>query len=311
MSTARDYAAVGTFTDSTDILGDRTALRERINNDSYLFFRGLVDPSRVEAVRSDVLHALQPLGWLAEGSDADAARPGEVIVRDGDDAWWPAYTAVQSLESYHRLAHDPAILGVVRALTGDEVLVHPRKIARVTFPGSEFPTPAHQDFPLIQGAADTFTVWMPFGSVTPGMGGLRLLRGSHLTGLMDVEPVPGVGGVGVRIDQEGEGWLSADYHSGDVLIMHSFSVHWAPPNRGDRLRLSTDYRYQTLADPVAEGSLLPHGHPTVPGWAELTAGWSSTTWVDAPKGVHVVEVQDPMEAFSDVQSRFARPSGRT
>ena len=50
-------------------------------------------------------------------------------------------------------------------------------------------------------------------------------------------------GAPVRPD-EAQDWASASYRPGDVLVFHSLTVHWAPPNRGERLRLSCDYRYQ-------------------------------------------------------------------
>ena len=75
---------------------------------------------------------------------------------------------------------------------------------------------------------------------------------------------------------EAQDWASASYRPGDVLVFHSLTVHWAPPNRGERLRLSCDYRYQLASDPVVEGSLLPHYWPTIPGWDVLTNGWSTT-----------------------------------
>ena len=199
---------------------------------------------------------------------------------------WKAFTAWPIEERLVDLARD---------LLGGPVLVHPRKIARVTFPGSEFPTPPHQDFPLIQGTPDVFTFWLPLAECSLQDGALRVLRRSPSAGLRPASADPGVGGVGVpvRPDEE-QDWASASYRPGDVLVFHSLTVHWAPPNRGERLRLSCDFRYQLASDPVVEGSLLPHYWPTVPGWEVLTDGWSTTRWVMGPADPAITEMLPPL-----------------
>jgi hypothetical protein len=281
--------------DSTGVLGDADALTARFRADGYLFFPGLLDSARVDTLRRQILHALSPLGWLAPGSDPDDALPAEEVRREGLGDWWDGYRAIQSLEAFHALGHDDAILRAVAPLLGGEILAHPRKIARVTYPSSEYPTPPHQDFPLIQGSADTFTVWVPIGTCTVEMGALRVLSGSHRLGLRRAVDRFGVGGVGVDIELDGDDprWATVEYRSGDALVFHSLTVHWAPPNCGAQVRLSADYRYQALADPVVEGSLLPHGYPNVPGWDELSRGWTSTRWVDRPAGVALATLGDP------------------
>lgn len=281
------------FTESMALLDRPLELIERFRTDGYLFFRGLVEASAVLDVRRDILVELAALGWLAAGTDPMEAVPGPVIYREGNtDGWWRGYRAIQRLERYHRLAHDPALLRPIRALIGDgeDVLVHPRKIARVTYPGSDFPTPPHQDFPLIQGGTDVFTLWMPLGDCPREMGGLRILEGSHREGLREVIAARGVAGVGVRAAEDDPRWRTTDYRSGDVLVFLSLSVHWAPPNKGSQVRLSADYRYQSVAQPVVEGSLHPHGWPSIPDWDELTAGWSSAAWVEAPGGLSISDI---------------------
>lgn len=292
------------FADSTALLHDPEALRERFLSDGFVFFRRLVEPGQVMAVRHDILQALAPIGWLADGSDPRDAQPAEEVRREGLGDWFVGYTAIQSLESFHALAHDEALVGAIRALVGDDVLVHPRKIARVTYPGSEYPTPPHQDYPLIQGAADTFTLWMPLGDCAAQLGGLKVLQGSPLLGLRPPVPRPGVGGLGVDLDiaEDDERWATTDYLAGDVLIIHSFTIHWGPPNRGDRIRLSADYRYQALDAPVVEGSLMPHGYPAIPGWETLTQGWSTTRWVERPDAANVVELRNPFEDLGEPPS---------
>ena len=294
------------FTESTSLLDRPDDLIDRFREDGYLFFRGLIDPAPVLDVRRDVARTLAGFGWFAEGTDPMDAVPGPVIHREGQtEDWLVAYAAVQRLESFHRLAHADELLRPIRALAGgDEVLVHPRKIARVTYPGSGFPTPPHQDFPLIQGGTDVFTLWMPFGDCAREMGGLRILAGSHREGLREVIAAHGVAGVGVRADESDPRWRTTDYRCGDVLVFLSLTVHWAPENEGERVRLSSDYRYQSVAQPVVDGSLHPHGHPLIPDWDELTAGWSSTRWIAAPDGLSKSDIVGLGPELVAPESRF-------
>jgi hypothetical protein len=281
--------------ESSDLLGDPAGLRRQLGDHGFLFFRDLLPAAGVGEVRAAILAAIGQEGWLAAGTAPADRRPGPVIVREADERWWPAYQKIQSLECFHHLAHGERLLGVVTDLLEGPVLVHPRKIARVTFPGSDYPTPPHQDFPLIQGTPDVLTVWLPLAECSPRDGALRVLTRSPRRGLRLPEPTAGVGGVGVpvRPDEE-EDWVSASYRPGDALVFHSLTVHWAPPNQGDRLRLSCDYRYQRADEPVVEGSLLPHYWPTIPAWDILTKGWTTTHWVTGAANPVIAEMRPPL-----------------
>lgn len=294
------------FTESSALLDDPAALRARFAEDGYLFFRGLVPRDDVLEVRRDVAGAIASVGWLAAGSNPMDAVPGPEIRREADERWFEGYAEWQRQESFHRLGHHPALLGPVAALVGsaDDVVVHPRKIGRVTFPGSAFPTPPHQDFPLVQGGTDVFTCWTPFGTVPVEMGGLRLLEGSHRSGMLPTQSASGVGGVGVQIAEDDPRWRTTAYEPGDALLFLSLTVHWAPANEADRVRLSGDYRYQSVREPLVEGSLIPHyGPPLVPTWDELTVGWSSKQWISVPDGVRVVDVL-PLDQIEAPASAF-------
>lgn len=279
---------------------DGARLRTRLREDGFLLLRGLIPAHEVRRVRSRVLAALGRVGWLAAGSDPEDAVPGprphhDRGRRDGepvrDPEWAVGYRAVQSLEVLHALAHHPELTAVLRRLLGEQPVVHPRKIARISFPGSSFPTPPHQDA-VFNKTVDVLTAWVPLGGCPRSLGGLRLLHGSTRLGELAVEAGDGLGGERVRIDEDDPRWLGCDYRAGDVVLFHSWTVHTAPANHGDRLRLSVDFRYQSAREPVKLAALLPHGHSagTLPGWSELTSGWASTRWVEVGQAVHVATV---------------------
>jgi hypothetical protein len=291
------------FLDSTPILDRLDLLKARLRSDSYLFFRRLLKSSQVEKLRAQILHALASVGWLKEGTDFLEARPGAVPHyspgrRDNDAAldleWFDGYKLIQRIEDFHKLAHDPALVGLMSQLLGADLIVHPRKIGRASFPGIEYPTPPHQDVTFNQACVDVLTTWIPLGDVSRDLGGLQILRGSASRGAMKARPADGVGGERVDVDDDSQDWLTAEYNAGDVLVFHAFSVHRAFPNRSNQLRLSVDYRYQSASDPIKPDTLIPHGYGrgTIPSWKQLTADWSSLSWIDVPHRIQIVQCAD-------------------
>jgi Phytanoyl-CoA dioxygenase (PhyH) len=273
-------------------------LADRMAADSFLYFRRLLDRRDVEEVRRQVVRELARVGWLAPGTDPMLAVPGDTVHHDRgvigdrrvrDAGWREGYTAVQSLEALHRLAHSPALIEAVGALLGAPVLVHPRKIARISYPTIDFPTPPHQDALFNQTPSDVLTAWIPLGDCSDEMGTLRVLRGSANLGLLPVSPAHGLGGEAVELPGTHQEWIGDDYRCGDVMLFHSRTVHMTSPNRDSVLRLSVDCRFQSAQEPVKLAALLPHGFSAgqLPGWSELTKGWSSTRWVEPDVPVRV------------------------
>lgn len=290
------------LTDSADLLGDADGLRERFDREGYLFVRELVPAADVERVRADFLGALDSVGWLQPGSHGSSVLPSDRARRESPDAgaeFFEGYVALQRLQSFHELAHHDRVLALAGAILDDEVLVHPRKIARAALPRDfVYMTAPHQDYRLIQGTGDVLTLWLPLGDCPGELGGLAVLAGSHRLGLLPVEEAPGVGGLRVDIPADFDSaeldWRVADMRAGDALLFHSLTVHAAKPNYTDNMRLSVDFRYQSVRDPVVPGSLEPHGRPHVPAYDELTAGWTDRASVQAPAGVPLAQ---PFDVF--------------
>ncbi len=261
---------------SNDVLHDASALRERMDEDGYLFFRGLVDPlSNLEA-RKDVLDVLQKAGWLKDGAELiDGVANGERVYVEPEPAFLEVYKEVQKVESFHRLAHSRAIMDLMEKLVGEEVLPHPAKIARLMFPqNNQHSTPPHQDFVHIQGTTETYTCWIPLGSCPRELGGLSVLPRSHKKGVHKYHLELGAGGMGVDDEYlEGE-WLTTDYLAGDALILHSLTLHQSVANTtSDRMRISADYRYQGVSEPMLDTFLMPHYSTS---WDDIYPGWEST-----------------------------------
>ena len=239
-------------------------LRAIMAEQGYLFFRRLVPTEDVQAVRRDVLEQCRDAGWLDPASDLiDGVVAADMQpTTEGQPPYMAVYRKVLKLPSFHDFPLHPALMRIAAQLLDGRVLVHPRRIGRMTFPNNTVATtPPHQDHFYIRGSVDTYSCWTPLGSCPITLGGLAVWPGSHTRGFLDhnVQHAGAVGGSGVPVDPAEATWRTTDFEPGDALFFHAFTIHKALPNlSGDRLRISTDNRYQRDGDAIDPGALLPH-----------------------------------------------------
>lgn len=294
------------YHDSTPDLSRPDVLRGRLAEEGCLFFRGLVPAADVLATRERTLAALERAGWLAPDADPEDARPGSKVVNEGDEDFFDAYADLQAGEVFHALAHQPTLRSLLGSIMDDDLLVHPCKIARISFPDNpRGTTPPHQDFRYIQGTTDVLTAWLPLGSVPQDLGGLRVLRGSHREGLLPATwRADKAVGIEVDVDDGDPDWSSTDYEPGDVIVFHSLTVHGAMPNNTGTIRLSADYRYQSANEPLVPFSLKPHYHPRIPDWPELVTDWRSLAAIGAPDDPKLATFSRSLDEVPIAPSKF-------
>jgi len=265
---------------SNDAMDDAAELRTRMDDEGYLFLRGLQDADRLWALRRDMLTVMQRGGWVLADTDpmdglADVSRQ----CTEGDMEYTDVYHEVYKLESFHRSAHWPEVIDFMEQVVGGPVLPHPQKVARLWFPKfTQHTTPVHQDFVHFQGNFETYTCWAPVGDCPVELGGLAVLPGSHKVGkVLDHRFSLGAGWLKLDTDEEETAWHTTDYEVGDTLIFPALTVHQALPNlTEDRLRVSLDNRYQAVDATIADHVLTPHldgfGGLT---WEDVYADWES------------------------------------
>jgi ectoine hydroxylase-related dioxygenase (phytanoyl-CoA dioxygenase family) len=109
----------------------------------------------------------------------------------------------------------------------------------------------------------------------------------------------GAGGQGIPDDLLRGGWRSGPFDAGDVVLFHSLNVHAGTPNRTqNRLRLSCDFRYQGVSQPVHHSSLKPHMMRF--DWPYAYEGWQSKEhqyyWERMPLNVQSEDTPIPKAA---------------
>ena len=261
------------FVDSTSVVSDGSELKRRMDRDGYLYVRSLLPGKLLEALRLRWLKILEQAGWLKEGTAAEEGIANlEAFCVEPEPPYMEVMTRVLSVMELRAIQHHPALLSLLERLLGGAVLPHPRMIGRTIFPQKvEYTTPPHQDWVPIQGTEETYTAWFAISDLGREMGGLQLSTGSHRGGIYDFRPALGAGGMEVTDRLEGE-WVNSPVEQGDVIFFHSMMVHKGVANRSNRLRLSIDARFQRIDQPIAPGSLEPHGKE-VRDWEQVYAGW--------------------------------------
>ena len=226
--------------DSIALQANPAALRQRLADDGYLFFRGLLRAADVNVARDSVRTELSLGGWTnSDGHPVGAQRA--VTVQDALAD--PSFRAALASRALNRLAYLPPLRGLVRQILGAGAFSYPAKVLRVVYPEPPYQITKgryiHQDF-AVAGVQDMLTTWLPLMDIPPQLGGLAVLPGSHLG--------PPLRPKLLRADERG--WATTDYRPGDVLLFHCLTSHAALPNHTDQLRISADFRWQAADQPA-------------------------------------------------------------
>lgn len=254
------------FITANDTLQDPAHLRQHLAEHGYLFLKNVASRDALLQTRRDILALCAAAGWLDPAHELmDGIWGGIGPYTEGNPEYMAVYRQVIHLDSFKALPEHPSLTGIMRHITGDPLLVHRRKIGRITFPQNTGQTiQAHQDWYYIRGTTETYTLWMPLGDCPMALGGLAVLHQSHMAGFIDHRKLPELNvAYALEPDQWPQGeameWHASDFEMGDVLIFHSHTIHRALPNQTEkRLRLSVDNRYQRDGTDIEPGSLGTH-----------------------------------------------------
>ncbi len=277
---------VGELRDANATLGNRAAMHERLAEDGYLLLRSVIPREPILAARREVMLLLQAAGQLALGSD-----PMDGIAAPEAMGLSPHDRSFSSGPAFRRVVEGPEIFGLFETLLGGPVLTYEEKWLRVSRPACF--TGAHLDIVYMgRGTQELYTCWIPYGDVPVAMGPLAILPQSHRhPALAQVRATYG------RSDYDTDGydgwfstdaaefvraglrWGSTDFAAGDVILFGMQLMHGSLANTTDRIRLSSDTRYQRADQPVDPRWYGPgasgHARPATPRtMAEMRRQWN-------------------------------------
>ncbi len=264
----------GPLRDSRELVGHPAALRARMAEDGYLYLPAMLDPARVAAARDSILAKLEAEGAL----HPDYPRAAGVIASGVHFTFRP--DLANGNAAVEQLLYTGVIMEFMQEFLGGPVLHYDFTWLRAKAPGPNTATSPHCDIVFMsRGTKQLYTVWTPLSDISYDLGGLIVLENSHRRQdhlqeywEFDVDTYCvndtqdeaherwawGKGGgayskdaIGVRQELGGR-WLSAEYKAGDLLIFGMFTLHASLDNRTNRVRLSTDSRYQLAGEAVDE-----------------------------------------------------------
>jgi ectoine hydroxylase-related dioxygenase (phytanoyl-CoA dioxygenase family) len=263
--------------EANELLGDASALRNRLDKDGYLFFRDIVPVDRLQELRSQITGILAELGWIEDGAEQIKAKAICRPRREGQPKFFNAHDRIIKLEALHSMAHESHLMSVMRQALGDTVFPHPLSIVRLVFPDSpELATPPHQDFPNNQGTPNLTAAWIPLGDCGIEDGSLAVMEGSHKYGVLPLKFHLGAGNRRAVLSEELQAcrWVGADFKAGDIVLFPSLTVHKAMENYNTKtMRLSVDFRFQLEGEALTEGCLKPHFDRV--SWDDIYRDWKS------------------------------------
>jgi len=236
--------SLASFDVANDLLASPERLKARLADHGYLYFRGVLDRDAVLTVKRDLASVLAGQGIVRPGA-AEPICTGVGLDRIDD-------VALYALSSYQELSEGGA-RRLAEKVFGEPTFMFKNPNIRYSLPDhAQYVTPAHQDLFFIRGTTTFCTLWIPLMELDQTMGGLVVAAGSHKRGLRDHAEQEDVYSYvfkgrrqkGVPLAAIDEPWLTTEYQPGDVLLFHNLTLHWALPNRSDRVRLSIDTRAQ-------------------------------------------------------------------
>jgi hypothetical protein len=278
-----DDDKVGLLRDSSDAANDVKELRRRAAEDGYLYMKGYLDRDRVLAARQSIVDRLAESGALHPEFD-----PMDGVLKPGAEAGFKPEFANNN-DKVKEVLYSGKLVEFYQNLFGEEIRHYDFTWLRAMGPGKG--TNPHCDLPYMgRGTHQHMTCWLPYGDIPFQLGGLMVLEGSHkrmdllenyvfrdvdefcenkpeqkkraddggwtFTGTLSHNPP-------IVRNKFGGRWLTAEFEAGDFLTFGMFLVHASCDNRTeDRLRISSDSRYQRASEPIDERwvGINPPGH---------------------------------------------------
>ena len=249
-------ALLGEMTDSAGLLDKPAMLRRRLEDDGYLYLKGVLPAADVAAARREVFDRLVEVGEITPPADAGIAtgesRRDELAPDRG--VFWKSVSQGSRLRA---LSHGDAITRVMTLVFGEPVRPQDYLFLRPAARGRA--TGLHFDYPFFTRAHDRVaTVWMPIGPVPVCDGPLVVVENSHrMRDLID--PMIGFdisldstrkadfGSDAISFaEQRGTRLLTRDFEPGDIALFGMYTAHGSLDNHSPigRVRLSCDVRWQ-------------------------------------------------------------------
>jgi len=230
-------------------------------NNGFILIRNFFNKNETEKLLEDIkrVFALQ-INFFSNISvesilKNEESRFAELIIdlfNNHPDVFTNCSKQIQHLVSLHKFGVQNKLFEVLRSL-GLEfpiisvrpcVLMNSKHLDKDGYNGRYWRLPSHQDWYYSQGSIDSVTVWCPLVFVNSDLGALQLVPKSHKWGLQKTENSYGE----LDCELEEEKYISFDMDKGDVLIFNSLLIHRSGINSTNKIRWSSQLRFNNLKE---------------------------------------------------------------
>lgn len=243
--------------DSTGDVGDPELMRQRMEQEGYLFFHGMIPAERALQVKRDMLAVLREHHLLEDDGNENPLWSGGPEPTEAE--YMVVYDQLVRLESLLQLAQSPEIVNVLESVVGEPVNLWEQKLIRIVYPDPQMTAPqgvgAHQDGDpkLAYQTSHFYTGWISLMEINRNIGGLAIAPRSHQQGILhSTGSVASSSSAAARADYGLDAttlpWRSAEFRPGSAILFHCHTPHRGLANHSDRLRLSCDFRYQPASE---------------------------------------------------------------
>jgi ectoine hydroxylase-related dioxygenase (phytanoyl-CoA dioxygenase family) len=266
-------AKLGELQDSRDIAGDIAACKARMNEEGYLFFRGLIDRDVVLEARREIMLKYAIVGEIdsinhpvIEGIQQENTFIDKVNLFAFNES-------IRTGLAYNNVIMNERLVSFYERFLGGKITTFDFKWPRFVRPGEG--CGLHCDVVYVgRGTRNLWSSWIPIGDVTREEGALIILERSHTSKLLeeywtkdaDRDKIGWLSNDPPALQAKvGGRWLTTDFRAGDVLCFSIYLAHAALDNRSPigRCRLTSDSRYQLAREPLDDrwnGDISnPHG----------------------------------------------------
>jgi ectoine hydroxylase-related dioxygenase (phytanoyl-CoA dioxygenase family) len=228
-----------------------------LEEQGYLYFRGVFDAHDVAETRAEIIDVLAKNGLVKPGSkESTWSGRDHVAGSTGGSINDTLSIELNKARVWERFTERPKVRAVFERIWGEPAFFLPVGVYRLAIPERDESKPQlafpHQDHHFIAGIPFR-TTWIPLMDIDESLGGLALVPRKHtLEALNDPASRRVIKGKKYEIPPEKipDGvWHRADYKVGDLVLMHWGTPHSGIINRSDRVRLSMDLRMLRQSDP--------------------------------------------------------------
>lgn len=245
--------------DSSD--ADLATRQRRLDEDGYLLLRGFLDREEVLTTKRSLLKPLADGAVLDPEAPIEEAvlnpKPDRPSVKMDERVQGGEYFPIDWKNPQLRaLTTSPHIKGLFTDLLGGPVVTYDFKWVRAVGPDGY--AKIHWDA-VFWEAGNVYTCWIPLGDIPVEMGTLAVLTGSEelrskareaprdLATSFDyvekLDPFELMDEYGGRLETTG-------FEAGDVLVFTMYTPHMSLANKTNRIRVSTDIRFQLESEPL-------------------------------------------------------------